>query len=1521
MTTVSSVCDKCGAKIPADTRQGVCPACQLETGLSLLIHESVAGRADSGRDDDVGSGDSRKVTRQPRMLGDFGDYEVQEEIGRGGQAVVYRARQKSLNRTVALKVIGLGHWATEAHLKRFRRGAEAAASLEHPCIVPIYEVGERNGSCYFSMQFIDGGQLDEVARREPMPPRRVAELIAKVARTVHHAHERGILHRDIKPGNILLDKNGEPHLTDFGLARLLESESSITDTLDVLGTPSYMAPEQAVGNNAAVSRATDVYGLGAVLYQLLTRHPPFAGATTYETVRLVLDAEPRHPRAWNPKIDRDLATICLKCLDKDPKRRYASALALAEDLERWLKHEPIRAHRSGIFTRGKKWVRRNPSIAVMAAMLLVMTIPLGVMIWKSETEQVSTSNLAAPEKSIAVLPFENLSRDPENTYFAVGIQEEILTRLAGIADLKVISRSSTQHYQSKPRNLRDIAKQLRVANILEGSVQKSGNQVRVDVQLVNAQTDSDLWGDTYDRRFTDILDVESEIAKGITESLQAKLTSREAQALAVKPTSNPEAYDAYLRALAFEAHNYSSSTFWLRDLLGKAIGFYERAVKLDPNFAIAWARLSRANAILYFNAAPRSDSAKRALERAQKLAPNSPETLLALGYYQYRVLLDYGLAKATFGRVSKMLPGSSEVPYALGLIARREGHWDESIAYFEQALTLDPINVTVLITAAETYGMFRQFPAALKLYDRALDITPNDPDMMAGKAGIYQAQGNLQEAAKLLSEINWQTPSLGTFAIKIDQLRLERNYGEVVRLLQARQAQFHFPSQIDKGYNQAELALTQRLAGDIAGAKVTAEQSRTILEQLDRDQPDNVNITSCLSLAYAALGEKDLALKAAERAIMLLPSANDRMIGPQNEENLAFIQTIFGENTSAISTLTRLLQTPYWGWNSSLNPITPALLRLDPIWDPLRGDPRFEKLVEQAREPVALESVAQSAPEKSIAVLPFENLSEEKANEFFADGVQDEILTDLSKVADLKVISRTSVMHYKSGATRNLREIGRQLGVANVVEGSVQRSGNRVRVNAQLIDARNDRHLWAQTYDRDLTDVFAIQSEIAKTIAEQLQAKLSPSERTAIDQAPTTDIAAFDLYIRGKNLIQKSGFSGTAKTDLLKAVDLLNQTVTRDPSFFQGYCQLALAYDGLYARGIDHTSARLTQAEEAIQAAVRLRPDAGETHLARANHLYAGYLDYDRALSELELARQTLPNESEMFAVMGYIHRRQGRWEESTRDLERAVELDPRNVLRLQQIAWANYHYFRRYAEEKSVWDRILAIVPDDVDAKVGRPAVDLDWKADTRPLHQAIDSIRATNPAATQNIANIWLVCALAEHDGTAARNAVIASGENALRLGTDEVAFSRPFIEGVIARMTKDDEKARSAFTAARAEQKKIVQAQPNYGPALCVLSLIDAGLGRKEEALREGRRAVELLPPEKDAVDGPVMIKYLAMIAAWVGDKDLAFEQLAKLIRQPSDLSYGDLKLMPSWDPLRSDPRFERLLEEAKQPVALK
>ncbi len=550
---------------------------------------------------------------------------------------------------------------------------------------------------------------------------------------------------------------------------------------------------------------------------------------------------------------------------------------------------------------------------------------------------------------------------------------------------------------------------------------------------------------------------------------------------------------------------------------------------------------------------------------------------------------------------------------------------------------------------------------------------------------------------------------------------------------------------------------------------------------------------------------------------------------------------------------------------------------------------------------------------KSIAILPFENLSRDPDNAFFTDGVQDQILTDLSQIADLKVISRTSVMQDKSGVARNLREIGRQLGVAHVVEGSVQRAANKVRVIAQLIDARNDAHLWGQTYDRDLADVFAIQSEIAKGIADQLQAKLSPNEKKAIEQPPTTDLAAFDLYSRAKSLLITVGFSATSEPDLRKAIELLDEAVKRDPSFFDAYCQLAYAHEQLYAvRGSDHTPARLALAEAAVQAATRLRPDAAERHLARAQYLYYGLRDYAGALAELETARRALPNDPLLFELTGYILRRRGQQEQGVQNMQRAVELDPRNFFTLQQIA-LSYQFLGHYAEAIAALDRALAIVPDNVETRAGRGLFYLCWNGDTRPLHQTIDAILAQGSAVISNAADSWFFCALAERDPAAAERALVAAGDNPC-WNEGVINLSRSFGEGLLARMTKDEARARTAFEAARAQQEKIVQAQPDYGPTLCVLGLIDAALGQKDLAMDEGRRAIALTPVEKDLINGSRVLQYFAITAAWAGDKELALPQLEAGLRAPAAsqmLSYGALKLHPLWDPLRGDPRFEKIV----------
>ena len=870
----------------------------------------------------------------------IGGYEIEGELGRGGMGVVYRAWQRKLNRIVALKML-TGYYGPP-ELKRFFAEAETAAGLHHANIIHVYDVGEHDGAPYFAMEYVKGGSLADRLRAGILTPRETAQLLVPVARALDFAHQNQVVHRDMKPANILLDPQGVPKVTDFGIAKRLTAETALTLTGAVIGTPVYMAPEQARGTSRDVGAAADIYSLGAILYEMLAGRPPFLPDESDTSIMVRVATEnPASPTRHRAGVPRDLETICLKCLAKEPAERYPTAAAFADDLERFLDDKPIDARRvSRVFRKGRR------KLALVVSLL----------------------------------------------------------------------------------------------------------------------------------------------------------------------------------------------------------------------------------------------------------------ALLAVGF-------------------------------------------------------------------------------------------------------------------------------------------------------------------------------------------------------------------------------------------LLFPSARSK----------------------------------------------------------------FAKITESS-------PVAPAIPEKSIAVLPFESLSTNQENSFFTDGVQDEILTNLAKVADLKVISRTSVMQYKNTASRNLPEIGQALKVAHVLIGSVQRDSNRVRVTAQLIDARTDAHLWAEHYDRPLDDVFAIQSEIAKKIVEQLRAKLSAGEKAAIEQPPTINLEAWDLYNQAKAIIATSAFGAGFKDKLTRAANLLDQAVAKDPNFLLAYCDLAWVHDFAYFSGVDHTPARLALAEQAIQNALRLRPDSGEAHLAQAQHLYQAYLDYDRALVELTIASRTLPNDPRIFEFSGYIIRRQGRQEEGLRHLQRAIELDPRNFGTLQQIA-LSYEGLRRYAEMVEVLERALSIVPEDIDTKISRAQAFLDWKADTRPLHVEIEALLEKQPTAGASFADNWLYLALCERDHAAALRALAALGEHTF--GPDAILFSPKFGEGLAARVRGDTAGAQAAFAAARVQQEKVLAAQNDYPPALCVLGLIDAGLGRKEDALREGRRAAEMLPIEKDALNGVRVREFLAIIYAWVGEKGLATEQLEAVTKFPASSSYGQLRLHPYWDPLRGDARFEKIV----------
>jgi serine/threonine-protein kinase len=542
-----------------------------------------------------------------------------------------------------------------------------------------------------------------------------------------------------------------------------------------------------------------------------------------------------------------------------------------------------------------------------------------------------------------------------------------------------------------------------------------------------------------------------------------------------------------------------------------------------------------------------------------------------------------------------------------------------------------------------------------------------------------------------------------------------------------------------------------------------------------------------------------------------------------------------------------------------------------------------------------------------LAVLPFENLSDEKEHAFFVDGVQDDILTKLAKIADLKVISRGSVMQYRG--KQDIREIGNALGVSHVLEGTVRRFGKKLHVNAQLVDTHTNQDIWADEYDRDLNDVFAIESEVAQSIANRLRAKVSARELAAIQERPTRDLVAYDLYLRAIPLLDWIFASSNPEKDLSAAVDLLHQAVTRDPSFFLAYCRLAEAHDGIYFyTNVDHTSNRLALAKSAIDSAFRLKPDSGEAHLALAMHFYRGYTDYNHARAELALARQSLPNNPKVFHTLALMDRRQGRWPDALRNFQRATELDPRNVVLLTHLAEA-CAFSRTYNEADNAFARVLAISPHDSDVRLHRAFNALSWRADIGALRAAVGKIRADDPAfvQTDGMKSAMFMLAASDHDFGAASRIAESFPENDPH---DDTGLGRKFRQGLLARVKGDAAEASSAFTVARAEVEEAIRGRPDEPKLLCGLGLIDAGLGRKEDALREGRRAVELMPVSKDSLDGPIVLTYFAQICAWTGERDKAIEQLEIAAKIPAGPDYGELRLSPMWDPLRGDPRFEKI-----------
>src|SRR5881409_489602 len=668
------------------------------------------------------------------------------ELGAGAMAITYRARDTVLNSEVALKVIDRGVAQNAGARSRFLREARAAANIHHPNVARVTYYGEQDGECFYAMELVEGETLEDRVRRDgPLPLAVALKIIEQATLALAAAEVCGVVHRDIKPSNLMLESDASGTLTvkliDYGVAKVMAAQAdpdAEQTQAGFIGTPAFASPEQfAEAGQSRIDTRSDIYSLGVTLWYLLCGRTPFVGRTM-EEIRARQTSELPLEQLRSLHLPGQVITLLKSMLAPNPKDRPQTARDLLSAVHRcYARFNPEARSR-----------RRRAMLARAALTFAIGAVALGTWLYQR------ARSFTPMERSIAVLPFENLSSEKENAYFAEGIQDEILTRLSKIADLTVISRTSTQHYKSTPENLRDIAKQLGVAHILEGSVQKSADAVRVNVQLIRAANDSHLWSDTFDRKLTDIFSVESEVAKAIADQLQAKLTGQEQEVIAAKPTDNPQAYDAYLRGLA-----YTLKTGFTPATSFAAQKYLKEAVRLDPKFALGWALLSSVDSSGYLTQSLQPtvrlrDEAREAAETALTLQPNLGEALRAKGYYHYACPKDYDTAVRYFEQARQYLPNSSQIPESLAYVTRRRGQWDRSEAYFNEAERLDPRNVFLLTQHAQSCMILRRFPEALRKSDQVLNITPEDVDTLALKANIAQAEGDLPRAATLLAPLH-----------------------------------------------------------------------------------------------------------------------------------------------------------------------------------------------------------------------------------------------------------------------------------------------------------------------------------------------------------------------------------------------------------------------------------------------------------------------------------------------------------------------------------------------------------------------------------------------------------------------------------------------------------------------------------------------------------------------------------------------------------------------------------------------
>jgi serine/threonine protein kinase/Flp pilus assembly protein TadD len=867
------------------------------------------------------------------------------ELGSGAMAITYRARDTVLNSVVALKVIDRRVAKIPGVRSRFLREARAAAQIRHPNVAHVSHYGEQDGEYFYVMELVEGETLEAKVRREgPMPLALALEVIEQAARALAAAEKCGVVHRDIKPSNIMLESDPSGALIvkviDYGIAKILtpEAEPGAEQTQACfIGTPAFASPEQfAPSEQRKIDTRSDIYSLGVTFWYLLSGRVPFVGRTFREVAANQAEELPLE-QLKHAHVPARVIVLLQSMLAVDPAKRPQTPRELLSAIHRCYTK----------FSTEARSRKRRTALAVAGVALIVAAISAGAWLYQR------AQSLAAMERSIAILPFENRSEDKANAYFAEGIQDEILTRLSKIADLKVISRTSTQHYKSAPENLAEIGRQLGVAHVLEGSVQRSGDGVRVNVQLIKAANDSHLWADTFDRKLTDIFSVESEVAKAIAERLRAKLTGQEEQVIDAKPTDNVEAYDAYLRGLAYTMKPGTTPAISLG-----AQKYFGEAARLDPKFALAWALLSYVDAHGYITQTLQptvalGEEARQAAETALTLQPNLGEAVFAEGYYHYACLKDYDTAVRYFEQARQFLPNSTRIPIALASVARRRGQWDRIESHLNEAERLDPRDVNLLSVHANFYAFQRRFPEALRKLDQILNITPDDVDIVARKANIAQAEGDLPHASALLAPLHPNADDSNALETQVYQAILERQPAPVIPRLKEILAK---PDPA-LGYLNGELrwwlGWAQEVAGDRAAAQEAWRQARSELELFLKEQPENSILIGDLALVNMGLGDKATALALTERGMAMRPIEKDALEGSARIETLARVAAGTGEPDRAIAALHKILSIPGAGMLAESMPLTPALLRLDPMFDPLRNDPRFKALTESSAAAVS----------------------------------------------------------------------------------------------------------------------------------------------------------------------------------------------------------------------------------------------------------------------------------------------------------------------------------------------------------------------------------------------------------------------------------------------------------------------------------------------------------------------------------------------------------------------------------------